>query len=309
MKFAFLMDPLSTVKAYKDTTYYIMLAAKERGHQVFHFDQPDLFVEHDQVLAHLTRLEVNADTDKPFDILERETTNLAEMDVVFIRTDPPFDRSYFYSTLLLDLLPSSTKVVNRPAGLRNWNEKLSALLFPDLTPRTMVTKEATDIKKFIADVGRITLKPIDGHGGKGIHFLDQGDKHINELIAQATHEGSHWIIAQAYVEEAKDGDKRILLLNGEPLGAVLRLHPEGQELNNLDAGGSAHPVELTERDLEVCARLKQPLIDQGILFSGIDMLGPMLTEINVTSPTGLQELCRFSGIDHHHQIIQQIEIN
>lgn len=301
------MDPLSTVKAYKDTTYYMMLAAKERGHEVFHFDQPDLHVDHARVLAHLTQLNVSNNIDNPFGILERRTTDLSKMDVVLIRTDPPFDRSYFYSTLLLDLLPPRTKVVNRPAGLRNWNEKLSALLFPELTPKTLVTKHAEDIKNFLEEAGRITLKPIDGHGGKGIHFLNHDDLQIDEIIAQATHGGTHWIIAQIYLEAAKEGDKRILLLNGEPLGAVLRLHPEGQELNNLDAGGSAHPVELTDRDLEICAKLKQPLIEQGIIFSGIDIMGQMLIEINVTSPTGLQELCRFSGVDFHHKIINHLE--
>jgi len=307
MKFAFLMDSLSSVKAFKDTTYYLMLAAKERGHEVFHFDQPDLYVEHDQVFAKLTLLDVLSDIDNPFVLLEKRAIDLAEMDVVFVRTDPPFDRSYFYSTLLLDLLPAGTKVVNRPSGLRNWNEKLSALFFPDLTPKTVVTKDAADIKNFSAKVGRITLKPVDGHGGKGIHFLNHGDTHLDEIVAKSTHSGSRWIIAQEYLAEATEGDKRILLLNGEPLGGVLRLHPEGQELNNLDAGGSAHPVQLNERDLEICARLKAPLLEQGIFFSGIDVIGSMLTEINVTSPTGLQELCRFSGIDFHHQIVRQLE--
>ncbi|MDH3689284.1 MAG: glutathione synthase [Gammaproteobacteria bacterium] len=307
MKFAFVMDPLEKVKAYKDTTYFLMLAAQERDHDVYYLNQRDLHFQSSEVIAQLTQLEVHATVDKPFTRHQAHLCPLSEMDVVFIRTDPPFDRAYLYATLLLDLLPASTRVINRPEALRNWNEKLSALFFPALIPATLITNEASRIHDFMMDIGRIALKPVDGHGGQGILFLDSNDKNADQMIQMITHQGSHWVIAQQYMSAAVEGDKRILLVNGEPLGGILRLHPEGKELNNLDAGGTAHSAELNQHDLEICEALKSPLLDQGVYFAGIDVIGGRLIEINVTSPTGLQELCRFSGKDFHHDIIAGLE--
>ncbi len=307
MKFAFVMDPLESVKAYKDTTYFIMLAAQARGHEVYYLGQEDLFVRDARVFGHTARVVVHADVEAPFTVLERGATDLATMDVVLIRTDPPFDRRYFYATLLLDLLPAPTRVVNRPASLRDWNEKMAALHFPTLSPRSLVTRRADDIAAFVASAGRAVLKPLDGHGGEGIEFLDAGQTDAAQVIAAVTHGGSHWIKVQEYLPAAADGDKRILLLNGEPLGAILRVHAEGKELNNLDAGGTAHPAALSERDWEICRAIKPGLLERGVVFCGIDVIGGMLIEINVTSPTGLQELCRFSGIDHHHRIVAALE--
>lgn len=307
MKFAFIMDPLATVKAYKDTTYYLMLAARERGHDVFYMDQASIQVNHSHVFGESTHVDVHADNDKPFTVIEQAIRDLSEMDFVLIRTDPPFDRGYFYTTLLLDLLPASTLVVNRPEGLRNWNEKLAALYYPDLTPQTLISRDRDQITEFASDFERVTLKPIDGHGGKGIHFVREGDGFTDQKIREVTRDGSHWIIAQEYLPEAKEGDKRILLLDGEPLGAILRVSGEGAELNNLDQGGSAHPVEMTPRDIEICAALKDGLIREGIVFSGIDVIGGKLIEINVTSPTGLQEMSRFADTPFHHQIIERLE--
>ncbi len=307
MKTAFIMDPLERVKAHKDTSYFLMLAAQERGHEVYHLDQGSLSAEDGRVYGEATPTRVHADDRKPFSTESGQRLALHDMDQVWIRTDPPFDRTYFYTTLLLDLLPPSTKVINRPAGLRNWNEKLAALFFQDFTPSTLVSSNEAEIKAFMEARGRITLKPIDGHGGRGIFFLEPGMANLDMLIQMATHDGRRRIIAQAYVAEAHKGDKRILLLNGEPLGGILRLHPEGKELNNLDAGGTAHAYELTARDLVICAALKQGLVREGIYFCGIDILGDALIEINVTSPTGLRELCRFSGVDYHHRIIEALE--
>lgn len=308
MKFAFVMDPLEKVKPHKDTTYFIMLAAKERGHQVFYVAPQAVYARQGQAWAHLEEVDVHADHSKPFTRGTARDMALGEMDVVMIRTDPPFDRAYSYVTLLADLVPASTRVVNRPQALRDWNEKLAALHFPDLTPATLITREKSQILAFMDQVGgRITLKPVDGHGGRGIVFLEKGDTNLDQLIAFSTHDGSHLVVAQAYVPEAKEGDKRILLVDGEPIGAILRVHEEGKELNNMDAGGTAHATELTARDLEVCEALKQPLRDRGVYFAGIDMLGPHLIEINVTSPTGLQEVCRFNNEAYHHRIIEGLE--
>lgn len=306
MRFAFIMDPLDGVNAKKDTSYFLMLAAKQLGHDVFYLHHNDLQSCEGELSALISEVDVHESIENPFTVLDQSQLALSEMDVVMVRTDPPFDRRYFYMTLLLDLLPGSTRVVNRPSGLRNWNEKLAAVHFPDLTPRTLVSRSAEEINAFARRVGRLTLKPIDGHGGAGIRFIepDIDDKTIREV----TRNGSHWIIAQEYLAAAKDGDKRVLILNGEPLGAILRLHADNAELNNLDQGGSANPVDLNQADLKICSALKPGLLEQGIAFSGIDVIGDRLIEVNVTSPTGLQELCRFTGVDFHHQIIQQLTI-
>ena len=307
MKIAFIMDPLHKVNPAKDTTYYIMLAARQRNHDVFYLDQKDIYVMSSNVRARVAAVDVHDDAKTPFTLEPARDMGLDEMDVVMIRTDPPFDRRYFYTTLLLDLLPPTTKVLNRPSGLRNWNEKLAATFFPELTPPTLVTSDAARIRAFMKDSGRITLTPIDGCAGKGIVFLRPDSENQDQLIDMVTHGGSHQVIAQKYLPAATEGDKRILLLNGETMGGILRLHQEGKELNNLDAGGSAHPTELTPRDQEICQALAQPLRDEGVFFAGIDIIGGMLIEINVTSPTGLQQLCKFSGVPFHHHIIEGIE--
>jgi len=303
---AFVMDSLTGVKAHKDTSYHLMLAAAQQGHRVFHVDQHAISIRHDQVWAEVLPVEVFEDHATPFGFGESRQQSLAEMDAVLIRTDPPFDRAYFYTTLLLDMLPPTTRVINRPQGLRNWNEKLAALVYPQLTPRTLISNNAAQILALMDEVGRITLKPIDGHGGRGIVFLTPGGENHDQLIEMLTHGGRYKIVAQQYVPEAKQGDKRILMLNGEPLGGILRVHAEGKELNNMDAGGAPVPSELTDRDLEVCRTIRDGLVEQGIYFCGIDMLGDFLIEINVTSPTGLQELCRFSGKAHNHTIMETL---
>ncbi len=305
MKHAFIMNSLETIKVWKDTTYFLMRACVERGHQVCYLDQCDLWLAHNHLHARVSWLDVHDDVDTPLTIRVSTAINLGDVDVVWIRTDPPFDRRYFYTTLLLDYLPAHTRVLNRPSAIRNWNEKLAALFYPELTPPTMVSNDVDDIRAMAQRHERIIIKPIDGYGGKGIVFYQAGDR--EQVIVQATHRGSHWVIVQAYLSAASAGDKRILLLNGEPLGAILRVHAEGVELNNLDAGASANPSELDARDLEICQAMKAGFIEQGVFFAGIDVIGGMLIEVNVTSPTGLQELSRFNQRDYHHQIVATLE--
>ncbi len=307
MKIAFIMDPLDKVKAYKDTTYFLMLAAFDRGHEVFYLDYRDILVRDQRVMSRVNRVDVHADIDKPFTVHRQIFCDLGGMDLVFVRTDPPVDRTYIYMTLLLDLLPETTRVINRPSAIRDWNEKLAALFYASYAPKSLIARRAQDIVSFLNEHDRIVLKPLDGHGGEGILFLSKSDKNIEQSIGEITHQQSHWIKVQEYLPKASEGDKRILLLHGEPLGGILRLHADGVELNNLDAGGTAHPAELDEADLEICAAIKDGLIENGVVFSGIDVIGGKLIEINVTSPTGLQELCRFSGEDFHHTIIESLE--
>ncbi len=307
MKHAFIMDPLEKVKPWKDTSYFLMLAAAERGHEVCYLDQQDLYLEHDQLMAKVTWLEVYDDHDQPFKLISEQRLSMSALDVVWLRTDPPFDRRYFYTTLLLDFLPSRVKVVNRPDGVRDWNEKLAAIHFPDLTPRTCVSNNIETIKSFAEQHARITLKPVDGFGGKGIFFYSPGEE-PETVLDQATHQGQHWVIAQEYLPAAKMGDKRILLVEGQPIGAILRVHADNKELNNLDMGGTAEEVELDAEDIVICKALKSQLISRGMFFVGIDVIGGKLIEINVTSPTGLQELSRFSGIAHHQNMIERLEL-
>ncbi len=306
MQHAFIMDPLEGVKSWKDTTWFLMRGCQDRGHEVCYLDQQWLLLDHDQLFSKVLWVNMTDDPDSPFEVLSEEVIALAQTDVVWLRTDPPFDRRYFYTTLLLDRLPSTTRVLNRPEGVRNWNEKLAALEFPKFTPQTIVSSSVKEIKRFAEEQGKLTVKPIDGFGGKGIVFYEIGDD--DEALHQATHQGAHWVIAQEYLPEASQGDKRILMLEGDVLGGILRLHAEGHELNNLDQGGTANPVELNEHDLQICAALKPRLIEQGIFFVGIDIIGNKLIEVNVTSPTGLQELSRFHDTPYHHQIIAALEL-
>lgn len=305
MQFAFIMDPLASVKPWKDTSYYIMKACQERGHRVCYLDQQWLWLDHDHLNSRVQWLQINDDNEAPFTVLSEEIIPLSKMDAIWLRTDPPFDRRYFYTTLLLDYLPRTTRVLNRPEGVRNWNEKFAALKFPAYTPTTIVTSDIEEIKAFAEKQQRIIVKPVDGFGGKGIVFFTSGED--DAVLKQATHQGRHWVIAQEYLPAASEGDKRILMLNGDPMGAILRLHAEGQELNNLDQGATAHPATLTDQDLRLCSALKAGLIEQGVFFVGIDVIGNKLIEVNVTSPTGLQELCRFDQTDFHHQMIAVLE--
>jgi glutathione synthase len=307
VKHAFIMDPLERVKAYKDTSYFLMLAADQRGHEVFYLNAVDLALNHDRVMASLQRLRVNDNVDNPFVVEPARWQMLDEMDVVWIRTDPPVDRSYIYATLLLDLLPEHVRVVNRPSTIRDWNEKLAALRYPDWTPRTLVARDNRHIRAFIEKFSRVTIKPIDGHGGSGIIFVTAADSDFDLKINKATHQGRHWVIVQEYLEAAHDGDKRILLLDGEPLGAILRLHADDAELNNLDQGGTAVATSLTDRDRVICRALGDDLRGHGVVFAGIDVIGGMLIEVNITSPTGLQEMTRFDGRRYHEEVIASLE--
>ena len=307
MKFVFIMDPLDKVKAHKDTSYFLMLAAWQRNHEVYYLNQNDLFLDHDRVMGTATRVDVHEDNKQPFTSHQPSLLSLSDIDVIFIRTDPPFDRRYFYTTLLLDNLPASVQIINRPQTLRDWNEKLAALYYPQLTPATLISNSVEKIGDMLARHKKLTVKPVDGHGGQGIIFIEQGDSNWRDKVRESTHQESHWVVAQEYLPAAAQGDKRILLIDGEPIGGILRVHADGVELNNLDAGGRAVACELDADDLEICAAVKEDLISKGVIFCGIDVIGGKLIEVNVTSPTGLQELSRFSGIEHHNRFIERLE--
>ncbi|PIE02715.1 MAG: glutathione synthase [Acidobacteria bacterium] len=308
MNLLFIMDPIEKVKAHKDTSYALICAACQRGHKLFYTQHRDIAFDEGDVLTKAARVLPPDSPGGPLRTGELKSVALGSMHAVFIRTDPPFDRRYFYLTLLMDLLPPHVQVINRAQSLRDWNEKLSSLLFPQIAPQTIVARTVEDILDFQNKIAKVlTLKPIDGHGGRGIFFLEPNDRNRESIIAAVTRDESHWVIAQEYLDAAVEGDKRILLVNGEPLGAILRVHAEGKDLNNLDAGGTAVPADLTSRELDICKELKPHLIQKGLLFTGIDVIGEKLIEINVTSPTGIQEMSRFLGRNLSIDVIAAVE--
>lgn len=308
MKIAFVMDPMDGVKPHKDTTFFLMLAARERGHQTYHVNPSKIRLHGSEVLAEFSEVEVWDRANNFYRAQPSVVMAFDQMDAVMIRTDPPFDRRYTYVCMMLDLVPGPTQVFNRPSSLLAWNEKLAAFRYPQFTPTSVVTSDVRELREFMSRVGgKMVVKPIDGHGGRGIFVLEEGDRNLDQILSVSTSSGSRWVVAQAYVQDAHLGDKRILLLQGEPIGAILRVHAEGKELNNLDAGGSAHQTELNEADRAICAAMKDDLVKAGLLFVGIDVIGGKLIEVNVTSPTGLREASRFSGLALHQDVIKAME--
>ncbi len=243
-----------------------------------------------------------------FTLGDRQQLWLEEMDAVFMRTDPPVTVPYLYATYILDYIDSAkTLVVNSPSGIRAANEKMYALQFTKAIPDTIVSQDKQVIRKFIDEKGTAVMKPLGGKAGEGILFLQTGDRNINSLIEISTHQGQVPVMVQTYLPEAKDGDKRIVLLNGEPIGAVNRI-PTGNEFRgNMAVGGRVAKTEITDRDREICAQLAPTLQRDGLIFVGIDVIGGYLTEVNVTSPTGVREIDRLEDVRLGQQVIQWIE--
>ena len=295
MRALFVMDPLSTIKVDKDSSYALMLAWQERGGEVWHCGPGDLWSLGDQVFARASRL-VAGPKPKVADVLETTTLDVQTCRVVFKRTDPPFDMTYIFCTYLLDLVARRVPVVNAPHALRDANEKMVITRYPDLVVPTLVTRDGRKIRSFVEEQGgRAVVKPWDGNGGRGIFVLEIHDKNLNSMIETSTAAGRDFVMVQAYVPEIIDGDKRILLVDGEPKGAFLRVPPENDHRGNMSAGASVEPCEMTKRDLVICERLKPYLVANDLIFTGIDVIGDWLTEVNVTSPTGIQECSTLYG--------------
>ncbi len=301
MKFLFVMDPIEKIKVSKDTSYCLMEGASQLGHDVFYCLPQAISYESGRISGEVIQLSILGSQNEPFfEKAEKKVLELSTFDTIFIRKDPPFDQNYLYLTQLLDLLPKSVRVLNGPQALRDYNEKLFTLEFSQFMAPTVVTSRINLVKNFLEEHGRIVVKPIDGFAGKGIRFFEGSD--LEELEKHFS--GQQQFMVQKFVEEADQGDKRILLVNGEPIGAILRKAESPGKLNNLDQGGKAFASDLNERDLEVCKALKKRLIDRDLFFVGIDMLGPFLTEINITSPTGLREMSQFMNRDLNKEIIE-----
>jgi glutathione synthase len=308
MRVVFVMDPPSAVKVDSDTSFALMLEAENQGHRVDHCLPTDLFLVGGMLHAHVRRAHLSRDPLEPIALAQGEDVCLEQVDAVLVRTDPPFDANYLWTTLLLERLRGKTLVVNDPRGLRDANEKLYACQFPELMPETLVSAHRERIKSFVKQVGgRAVIKPIDGAGGEGVMALMQGDPNLRAIIDAVTKNGRSLAMVQRFLPEYEQGDKRILLLNGDPIGAVLRVPKSDDIASNLRMGGSAHAAELDAADLRIIARLAPSLRGDGLYFVGIDVIGGFLTEVNVTSPTGIQQIMRLNRENVPARVVQWIE--
>ncbi|MEM9176065.1 MAG: glutathione synthase [Myxococcota bacterium] len=288
---AFVMDPVEAEPMAGSTTIVMMREAQDRGHTVLYVDPADLEIDRGRVRALATPITLELSSDAPVTRGEARIYDFdEEIDVAFQRKDPPVDRDFIVATQILDVC-QRTIVLNRPAAVIAYNEKLLATQFPALMPATRVTRRIDELKAFMAELGgQMIVKPLDGKGGEGIFHLTADDKNLNSILEQSTAFGTRAIMAQEYVPEIRQGDKRILLLEGEPIGAVLRVPTEAESRANFHVGGSAQRAPLTDGDRAIIAEVGPFLKDQGLFFVGIDVIGDRLTEINVTSPTGVQEI-------------------
>jgi glutathione synthase len=304
---AFQMDPIEGIDIDADSTFVLALEAQRRGHGLYHYLPRDLTYDHGRVVARARPLAVRRERGNHYTLGAPEVIDLRTLDIVLMRQDPPFDLAYIGATHLLERVHPETLVINDPVSVRNAPEKLFVTQFPDLMPPTLITWDRELIKAFRREHGDIILKPIYGNGGAGVFHIRADDDNLNSLLDLLGTVVREPLIAQRYLPEILEGDKRIILIDGEPAGAVNRIPPQGDARANLHVGGRAEKASLTRRDREICEALGPVLRDQGLLFVGIDVIGGWLTEINVTSPTGLQEIDRFDGVSLEAKIWDAIE--
>jgi glutathione synthase len=297
LKIAVQMDHISKINIAGDTTFALCLAAQERGHQLFHYVPDQLSLRGNDVFAKLENLVVRDEKGAHYELGEPRRTGLAEMDVVLLRQDPPFDMHYITNTHLLERVHPKTLVVNDPKWVRNSPEKIFVTEFSDLMPQTLITRDTDEILAFRREFGDIILKPLYGNGGAGVFHLREDDRNLSSLLEMFNALSREPIIAQRYLHDVRAGDKRIILIDGEPVGAINRVPAEHDARSNMHAGGRPEKSELTKREREICARIGPSLRERGFILVGIDVIGDYMTEINVTSPTGVREIKRFGGAD------------
>jgi glutathione synthase len=307
LKVAIQMDPVEGININTDTTFLMMETAQARGHSLWIYQPERLAMEDGRVFARGRPVTLRRSLGDHFTAGPVETRDMSEFDVVLMRQDPPFDMAYITATHFLDKIHPQTLVVNNPTEVRNAPEKLFVTDFPGVQPPTLVTSDIEAIYDFRARHGDMVLKPLYGGGGSGVVRLAADDPNLDALLELHALIGREPVIAQKFLPAVAKGDKRILLVDGEPVGAINRVPAAGQVRSNLRVGGTAEAVELTARDLELCAIIGPELKRRGLLFVGIDVIGDYLTEINVTSPTGAQQLKRFSGIDASARLWDRIE--
>ncbi|QBZ83874.1 Glutathione synthetase [Hydrogenovibrio crunogenus] len=313
-KVGIVMDPISEIKPYKDSSFAMLLEAQRRGHELFYMQPEDIFLKNGLPNATITELKVwdraQSDTSSQFyGFGASYDTALSSLDTILIRQDPPFNNDYLYSTHMLELAEAEgVLVVNKPQSLRDANEKLFASWFPNCIPPTLVSANATQLKTFINNHQDVILKPLDAMGGASIFRVKQNDPNINVIIETMTDHGQHHIMAQIYLPEIRQGDKRILLINGEPVPyALARIPAEGETRGNIAAGGKGIGIELSERDRWLCEQIAPTLQRKGLHFVGLDVIGDYITEINVTSPTCIRELDAQYNLNIAGQLFDHLE--
>jgi len=307
LRVAVQMDPMESVDIEADSTFVMMMEAQRRGHELWHYMVREMWLETGALKAWARPVTVRREAGNHFTFGATEIVDLASMDVVLMRQDPPFDMGYITATHLLEHIHPKTLVVNDPAAVRNAPEKLLVMEFPDLMPPTLVAWDRKAIREFRAHHKDIIVKPLYGNGGMGIFRIKPDDENLGALLDTYFANSPEPLMVQRYEPAVRAGDKRVILVDGEPLGAINRVPMEGDARSNMHAGGVAEPTEMTARDHEICERLGPTLKERGLIFAGIDVIGDYLTEINVTSPTGLQQVARFTGVHIEQAIWDRIE--
>ena len=291
LKIAFLMDPLENLDLKGDTTFALALEAQNRGHTIFFFKPDDLILRSNKVFANICKIELSSinGVDK-FKYHKNQVLPISDYDVVMMRQDPPFDLSYITATHILEKLPKSTLVINNPFEVRNAPEKIFVTNYPHLMPKTLITRDLQSIKGFREEFKDIIIKPLYGNGGQGVFHVLPSDENFNSILEMFFNQNKEPLIIQEYLKDVRNGDKRIILLDGEIVGAINRIPQQGESRSNMHVGGQAHKTILTKRDKFICKEISQSLKDKELLFVGIDIIGDFITEINVTSPTGIREI-------------------
>lgn len=309
MKLAFIVDPLDDFKIYKDTTFAIMREAAARGHELYAMQQEDLLWHKAAVAGNASRLHLTGKQEPWYRLEPAAETRLERFDAVLMRKDPPFDMEYVYSTYLLELAEAhGARVFNRPRAIRDCNEKMAIARFPQFIAPSLVTRREELIREFLAEHGDVILKPLDGMGGTSVFRVHQADHNVNVIIETLTHYGRRTIMAQRYIPEIRDGDKRVLLIGGQVVPySLARIPKPGETRGNLAAGGTGIARELTARDREIAETLAPQLNDEGLLLVGLDVIGDYLTELNVTSPTCFQEITEQTGFNVAGMMLHALE--
>ncbi len=304
---AFQMDPIERIDIGGDSTFALALEAQSRGHELWYYLPKHLTQRDGKIAARARALKVRNEQGNHFDLGPEQPLDLARVDVVMLRQDPPFDMAYITTTHILERLPKRVVVVNDPFNVRNSPEKIFVTEFPDLMPPTLITSDALAIRAFRDEFGDIIVKPLYGNGGHGVFRVRQEDENLNALIDFFAAFVREPLMVQRYVPQVRQGDKRIILVDGDPAGAINRVPAKGEARSNMHVGGRPEKTTLTARELEICRRIGPELKRRGLIFTGIDVIGDFITEINVTSPTGIWEIRRFDGTDIAALIWQVVE--
>lgn len=303
------MDPIANIKVAKDTTLALMLEAQERGFQIEYMEMGDLYVRDGRAYANTQVIRVADDAQHWYEFVEQKTIELAELDVILMRKDPPFDTEYIYATYILELAQQAgSLIVNQPAALRNYNEKMAIARFPECCAPTLVARDMAQLRAFTQEQGEVVIKPLDGMGGASIFKTSANDPNLSVILETLTHHGQRFAMIQTWLKDIANGDKRIILINGQPMSHCLaRIPAKGESRGNLAAGGSGVVQPISERDREIAATVGPSLLADGLLLVGLDVIGDSLTEINVTSPTCVREITQASGVNICGQFFDAVE--